>query len=292
MSVESVGTYDDTILTSNAEKWQPPEPTCSTGGKTILHHGEVQTTSGMFRKKKEYLVLTDTHFVRFKSHARAYEAYPSISTRNGRLSNSRHTSSASVGSLQEVQSLDSHTSAENDNAVPLKQIVATYKVEDGRPFHTTEVVYLDEERGSWGSIQLILHDPRDADLWHTSIRAAAQKARLLSSQPYPERVVRYLVGVLETALDYDPDYFQIFRVVRRAVTNVGRSSSDELSKVGSSVFYMVIGINRLHLISLPEFSSLSPNIMDAKANKSSFGLVTLVSMDVRHTDDTFELSFR
>ena len=37
---------------------------------TVLYDGEVQTTSGLFRKKKEYLVLTDRHLVRFKSQSR------------------------------------------------------------------------------------------------------------------------------------------------------------------------------------------------------------------------------
>jgi len=44
--------------------------TPTTPRKSVLHHGEVQTTSGMFRKKREYLVLTDTHLIRFKSQSR------------------------------------------------------------------------------------------------------------------------------------------------------------------------------------------------------------------------------
>lgn len=39
-------------------------------------HGEVQTSSSMFRKKKEYLVLTDTHLIRFKNYQKAAEAFP------------------------------------------------------------------------------------------------------------------------------------------------------------------------------------------------------------------------
>lgn len=41
----------------------------------VLHYGEVQTSSSMFRKKKEYLVLTETHLIRFKSHQKAAEAF-------------------------------------------------------------------------------------------------------------------------------------------------------------------------------------------------------------------------
>ena len=45
-------------------------------GRPVLLHGEVQTSSSMFRKKKEYLVLTETHLIRFKSHQKAAETFP------------------------------------------------------------------------------------------------------------------------------------------------------------------------------------------------------------------------
>jgi hypothetical protein len=41
----------------------------------VLRHGEVQTSSSMFRKKKEYLVLTESHLMRFKSHQKAADAF-------------------------------------------------------------------------------------------------------------------------------------------------------------------------------------------------------------------------
>ena len=263
-------------------------------GKTVLFHGEVQTTSSMFRKKKEYLVLTDTHLIRFKSQSRASETFPGrIPPSYGRSNTTRHPSTTSIGSLQEVQSNNSHASAEGENKIPLGQIVTAYKVEDGRPFFTTEVVYLDEEYNGAGSIQLMLHDPKEADLWHTSIRGAAQKARLLMEEPYPERVVRYLVQLLESANDYDPSHFQIFRVIRRAaVPRGGKPSSDDLQKLGSSVFYMVVGINRMHMIPIPDFSEPSGRLLPSKTSRTTFGLATLVSINCKYEDDRFELGFR
>lgn len=265
----------------------------SSSSRTVLHHGEVQTTSGMFRKKKEYMVLTDTHLVRFKSQSRASETFPSIPPAYGRSTTTRHPSTTSIGSLQEIQSNNSHTSVDSENRIPLGQIVTAYKVEDGRPFFTTEVVYLDEEYHGVGSIQLMLHDPKEADLWHTSIRGAAQKARLMMAEPYPERVVRYLVQILEGVNDYDARHFQLFRVVRRSNTpKGGRSSSDDLQKLGDSVFYMVIGINRIHFIPLPDFSDSSGRLVTSKTTRMVFGIVTLVSMSVQYSDDRFELAFR
>jgi hypothetical protein len=277
-----------------------PESPCEEGAnlelgvansRAVLHYGEVQTTSGMFRKKKEFLVLTDTHLLRFKSQSRAAEMFPSIPHPFGR--GTRHASTASIGSLQETQSNNSHVSADSESRIPLAQIITAYKVEDGRPFFTTEVVYLDEEYHGVGSIQLMLHDPKEADLWHGSIRGASQKARLLMAEPYPERIVRYLVQTLEVANDYDADHFTVFRVVRRAaLVKGGKSSSDDLHKLGASVFYMVIGINRLHLVPLPDFSDSSRRLIQPKNSKSIFGLVTLVSMNVNYSDDRFELAFR
>lgn len=117
----------------------------SSGSVGVLYHGEIQTTSGMFRKKKEYLVLTDTHLIRFKSQSRASETFSFIPPSYGRSTSQRHPSTTSIGSLQEIQSGTSHTSSDGENKIPLGQIMTVYKVEDGRPFFTTEVVYLDEE---------------------------------------------------------------------------------------------------------------------------------------------------
>lgn len=264
----------------------------TTISKNVLYHGEVQTTSGMFRKKKEYLVLTDSHLIRFKSQLRAAETFPAIKSA-GRSGNIRHASTASIGSLHEVQSMTSHTSSENENRIPLGQIVTAYKVEDGRPFFTTEVVHLDEECHGVGSLQLMLHDPQEADLWLTSIRGAAEKARLLMTVPFPDRIIRYLASALEDVSDYSTDHFQVFRVVRRVATPAkgSKNSSDDLQKLGSSVYYMVVGINRIHFVPLPEFNTKG-NLTVPKSNRIIHGIVALVDLKVVNDDDRFEVVFR
>lgn len=260
--------------------------------KTVLYHGEIQTTSGMFRKKKEYLVLTDTHLIRFKNHLRASDAFPLIPSPTGGRSHSvRQQSTTSIGSWHDVQSTGSHTSFDNENRIPLSQIVSVYRAEDGRPFYTTEVVYLDEDFHGAGSIQLMLYDPKEADLWQTSIRGAAEKSRLLAQQSYPRRVVNYLVSTLEREDDYDSSHFQVFRVVKRAPASKTKSS-DELHKLGSTVYYFVIGINRVHLIPVPDYSSPSGQLIPPKTSRSTYGVVSLVNLKLSNDDDKFEIAFR
>ncbi|RFU35894.1 hypothetical protein B7463_g460, partial [Scytalidium lignicola] len=278
-----------TVSESPSEDYAVLSPAISLT-KPVLHHGEVQTTSGMFRKKKEYLVLTDTHLVRFKSQSKASEIFPSIPPVYGRGNTTRHPSTTSIGSLQDIQSNHSHSSGDGETRIPLEQIVSIYKIEDSRPFSTTEVVYLDEEYAGVGSIQLMMHNPKQADLWRTAIRDATEQARLLMTHPYSQRIMTYLVNIVESANDYSPDHFQVFRVVRRAaIPRSGKSSSEELQKLGSSVFYMVIGINRIYMIPLPDYTN---KFLVSKASRNIFGIVTLVAINVQHSDDRFELGFR
>ena len=114
--------------------------------RRVLHHGEVQLAGGMFRKKSQYLVLTDKHLVRFKSRSRASDVFPNIPASKGRRNEEvRHSRLSSSGSLHELQS-----SSTNDSfsAIPLNQIVAVYKLDDGRPYFSVEVAYLDQDRAA------------------------------------------------------------------------------------------------------------------------------------------------
>ncbi|KAI9808650.1 MAG: hypothetical protein M1825_003801 [Sarcosagium campestre] len=262
-------------------------------GMVVLHHGEVQTTGGMFRKRKEYLVLTDTHLVRFKSQSRAAEIFPSIPASLGRSNTVRHTSMTSVGSTHDLHSIQSHSSAENHMGLLLQHVVAVYKLEDGRPYFSIEVAHLDEESGNASAMILQLNDPREADLWLTSIRCAATKARLLDPTPFPLRPVEYVARVLEQERDYDPAHFRIFKVVQRASNkSQGRSSSDDLAKLGSSVCYLVIGLHKVHLVPLPKSVHRSTSTLSEMASRSAYGITTVTAINIKPNDDSFDLSFR
>lgn len=93
--------------------------------------------------------------------------------------------------------------------------------------------------------------------------------------------------------DYDIERFRIFRVVRRSCSkSSSRSSLDDVSKLPSTVYYLIFGMTRLHLVSIPEFTDPSVKHMVSKASRNSFGFVTVVAMNVDHSDDVFDLCFR
>lgn len=280
--------------------------------QNIMYHGEVQTAVGMFRKKMEYVVLTDKMLCRFPDITKACETYPKIKSRRHSSTQRREARSASIGSakswadLKSLRSDSSSHEADKKNEISLCKVVATYRVDDGRPFFITEVVYWDDYNSIPGSMQLMCVDPREADLWHTSIRAACQKAKLVSGLMLPERVINYCAGILESAMDYDARSMKIFRAVRRPQAKSdrpikpvsGKASMEDLKQPTSSVCYLVFGINKLHIVQpdSPEKQDKAakkqamPN--DLKAKKTSFGYVNMVSMEIMDCDDVIEVGFR
>ncbi|MCJ1375518.1 hypothetical protein MMC20_006755 [Loxospora ochrophaea] len=261
--------------------------TLDVAGMIVLHHGEVQTSGGMFRKRNQYLVLTNSHLLRFKSQSRASEVFPTIPPSLGRRRNSmRHSRMSSVGSLHEL-----HATGENHFATALNQIVAVHKLDDGRPYFSIEISHLDEESHYASALTLQLSDPRESDLWLSSIRAALTKARLTDPLPFAQRTVEYVARALEQERDYDPHHFRMFKVVQRANKSGGRSSSDDLARLTSSICYLVIGAHKIHLVPVPKQKSASSTSL-SDLTGASHGITTLISLSVQNFDDAFQLAFR
>ncbi|KAG8532064.1 uncharacterized protein KY384_003701 [Bacidia gigantensis] len=254
----------------------------------VLLHGDVQTASGVFRKRSQYLVLTDSYLIKFRSQSRAAEIFPCIPSSMGRASGVRHSRLSSSGSVHEF-----HAQGEGLQAVPLNQVVAIYRLDDGKPYFSIEVSYLDEEAMQASSVVLQLHDPRDHDLWLSSIQGAAMNARLKDPVQFSQQLVEYTARVLEQDMDYDPHQFHMFRVVQRAgKTGATRSSSDDLTKLTSSVCILAIGVFKLHLIPLPKGQRTLSNTSLSDLNGISHGMAALTEFTVAQDDDSFLLKFR
>lgn len=144
-------------------------------GDHVKKAAEVQVTgTSVFRKRTQYVVLTESHLIRFKSQQKAAEMFPIIPS-NNRVPLPRATMS-SISSYSDIQTA---AYADITQGVPLDEVVAVYKVEDGRPYFTIEISYLDE-RGKRGSaLQLNLNGPKEAETWMAAIRehAALRRAR-------------------------------------------------------------------------------------------------------------------
>ncbi|TKA28926.1 hypothetical protein B0A50_03337 [Salinomyces thailandicus] len=262
--------------------------------KTVVLHGEVQTSAGMFRKKKEYLVLTETHIIRFKGQGKAAETFKTIPHPVGRSPTVRHGSMQSFGSHSDLQTL-SDSSGDKDGRVPLRQVVAAQKLDDGKPHFAIEVCYLDEESGQANALTMQFGNPEQRDVWLRTIRAAVQDSKTRGYRGISAFNLENAARIIERENDYNPSNCAIFKVVQRmsAAKSAGRSSSDDLSKVASTVCFLAIGVHKVHIIQLskPVARSSSPSLA-SNAPQVSYGILTLTGLKVSSIDDTFELTFR
>ena len=262
--------------------------------RNVLMHGEVQTTTGMFRKKKEYLVLTEQSMTRYKSQAKASEFYSSIPNPIGRSPAGRHMQGASLGSTSDLQTL-SDASGDKDGRVPLRQVVAIHRLDDGKPYFAIEVCYLDEDSSQASAMVLQFGNPEERTVWLRTIRNAVSEARLHDEKYISHANIGLAARLIERANDYDPANCAVFKVVQRLTPGKSgkQASSDDIAKQNSSVCFLAIGVHKVHIIpnskSLARSSSTSLSSMSAQG---AFGILTLIGVRVSSSDDTFELTFR
>ncbi|KAE8377865.1 hypothetical protein BDV26DRAFT_200136 [Aspergillus bertholletiae] len=260
-------------------------------GSVILHHGEIQTTGGMWRKKSQYLVLTDTHLVRLKSQSKAADMFPSIPPSFARSGPNNRQSITSISSLGDPQL---STTSDSAAGIPLNSIVAVYMLDDGKPSSTVEVAYLDERAHKATFIQMQTPDLQELNLWMVGIRSAAELTRQGNPLPFDQRSIQYVVRMLEYERDYDPETFRIFRVIQMASSkSPARTSSEDLTKLSPTGCYLALGSHKLHLIPLQKVSNRGSAVsLSDLDNATTFGLMNLTCLSMEWGDDSLHLTFR
>jgi hypothetical protein len=241
----------------------------------IMHAGEVVTGSGLLRKKKEYMVLTNQELLKYKSEAKAHEAFGL----GGRHPGARASSIASIGEGSE------HTLITLMNQV----ISVSYAGPEYESGSSVQLDYLDVLSGSPSSTTLTAPSRTEAQVWVDRLRSVSAQARISSMPPaYPDSTVEHIARRLEAEKDYSPMHFQIFRVVQRSGKS-GTRSNEDLQKMYSTMCYFAIGIHKVHLVPMrpaTNKTSLAPTAT------SSFGILNLSALSISSADDSFSLTFR
>ena len=185
-------------------------------------------------------------------------------------------------------------SSESHQAIPLDQVVAVWRLEDGKPYFSIQISYFDEEIYYASDTTLQLHDPRECDLWLSSLRGAVMKQRLTNPKSFTQGFVDYTARALEQEHDYDPEQFRMFKVVQRERSGKtgARSSSEDLTKASSTICILAIGAYKVHLVPLPRSSRMASATSLSDMTGVSHGIMALTSLAVHDHDDAFQLIFR
>ncbi len=256
-------------------------------GNAVVYCGEVQTAAGgVFRKRSQFVVLTESHLIRFRNQPKAAEMFPSIP-----LPISRTTSRMSVNNYNELQLV---AYQDITSAIPLDQVVAVYKLEDGRPFFTIEISYLDERSNRASAMQMHMTEPREAELWTSTIRATAKKFKPANHRKVLKPTVNYVAQVLDRDRDYDPEHFQVFKVVQcHPPRNTVKGSAEDLTKLNSSVVcYLAIGLHKIHFVPIQRSANKSSTTsLHDLGGTVSYGIATLTAINVK-SEDEFQLMFK
>ena len=290
-SFNSVNEEDERLIRTESNPTSLDEATSPTTNDmehmSLLYHGEVQIAGSMFRKKIQYMVLTNTHLLRFKSRNKAAEVFPEIPASMGRTSSINHLRMSSGGSTSE-----SHSGSDPHTSIPLHHIVAVYKLDDGRPYFSIELASYDEYSNSVFTQSMQLHDPHDSEVWLSSLYNAIAKAKVAKAAPPCQQAVEYAARCLESEGDYDPNHFSMFTVAQRTSKHGPRSSSDDLGKLVSSVCYLVIGLHKVHLLPLPRPMKSGSSTSIAEMSTTSHAIVTITAINVQEHDNAFHIAFR
>ncbi|KAG0637713.1 hypothetical protein HOY80DRAFT_243068 [Tuber brumale] len=254
--------------------------------RAIVHSGEVVSSGGLLRRKKEFMVLTTDELLRYKSESKASEAF-GLSARSP--TTGRTPSIGSAGDLVSEHAL----------VTMMNQVVAVYRSGcEGELACSVQVDHLDDANGTPSSTILQVGSSREAQEWLDILRQVSQTCRFVRPPlAFSDSTVKHIARRLEAEKDYSPAHFQIFRTVQRCGKVQGRTgSSDDLHKMYSTTCYLAIGIHKVHFIPLPKCpsnnNSRSATSLVSTATPSSHGILNLVGIAISDVDDSFTLTFR
>jgi hypothetical protein len=267
----------------------------------ILHHGEAQITHSGWRKKYEYLVLTECYLFRFKSAKKASEMFPWILPAHAHMY--RPESSQGIIPVQDVEpssGTESPTdlSSGKSTAISLQDIIATQFISDNRVRVGIEVVRHSQSQKSSSSLSIYVDRVGGQPHWIESLNCAAQNAqrnRGNTTSPSFLQLIRETVGSdAHQALNNPAENLFLVHHRPNQLNENPPSGFEELTKDHHTLIFLLIGSFRVYLITIPKsHRGSSKSLSDSsKLNLSSYGIVTLTCVSVSEKDDSFDLVFR
>lgn len=246
----------------------------------VIKSGALQPEPSILKPKKEYLVLTPSELLKFKSRAAAEQQFPTIS-----ISEQGLTSLSPIASHASLKDLTTNA----EIRIPLEKVVSVFKGEGTRPSFSLEI-WWKEDSGAvhvFTSAGFDFRLPDERDDWLKKIRHAAKvRAKEAGEERAPPEVELHLRPILDARHEKEGpvDIYPVVprRPYTRPATELKKNWRDQSS------FYLAFSKYSLFLAQFPTPSNgqrVNPSLIQ-------FGLVTLSRVRVNVNDERFDLVFR
>ncbi|KAI0416259.1 hypothetical protein F5X98DRAFT_189641 [Xylaria grammica] len=246
---------------------------------SLIKSGALQPQSSILKPRNEYLVLTASALLKFRSRAAAEQKFPTISASEQGLD---HLSP--IGSQASLKDLLSSA----DISVPLEKIVSVYKGEGTRPSFGLEIWWKSSNATHiFTSLLFDFRLPDERDDWLKQIRQATKiRAKALGEERAPSEIEASFTLILDAKNEND-SLLDIYPVIPRSPYTRLASEPKKTWRESSS-FYLAF---TKYSVLLAQFSG-SSNGYKVNPSLVRFGLVTLSRVRVNVNDERFDLVFR
>ncbi|KAK8081433.1 RNI-like protein [Apiospora saccharicola] len=255
----------------------------------VIKAGPLHHESTLLKTKKEFLVLTPSLLLRFKSRNAALDQFPQLSSQ---LSVPPTAAESGLSPVDSVMSLRDFAAGSGSGSsskhgaelqIPLETVVTAFKEEGAKPCFGIEVWWKDQIDGStFTSTELDFNLPDERDEWLKHIRLAVkQRARSFLEDQTSSDVEADFAQILAAQSpqhgNVRPEIFPV--VPRHPYTRAATNSSGEIKKGwrDNSSFYLALGKN---VCMLAQFSK-SPTrpAVNAHLGDERFDLIFRLPMD-------------
>ncbi|KAF3806336.1 hypothetical protein GCG54_00006098 [Colletotrichum gloeosporioides] len=256
----------------------------------ILKHGALKTDARLWKSRAEYIVLTETHLVKFNSAEAARANFNELAPSSGRLKRSSTSSTLSTDG----------SSGDGRVEIPLCKIVNIFNEEGVSPHFGLDVWWSETSpMVSWACTKLFFGLPAEREDWMNEIRRAIRES--VGSTVVPKGIVAPNVqsAIHQIVAKEEPSCrglpLDIFPVVQRTTLLSSKADNPETSKKfrdGSS-HYLLLGQNKCYFVRVAR-TSVYKAPQDIEINTVVFGLTSLVRLKatMSHHEERFVLGFR
>jgi len=268
----------------------------------VIHHGEAHTNHVGWRKKSEYLILTENFLLRFKSIKKAVDKFPwlfPIASQLRQTSASHSGYSLSTSSIHEVQPVSGSESPTEisgmKSSMSLQQVIAVQVLQESRIRATLEVISYTPSSSHVSSVTFYVERQSGKPHWLESLSSIARDSQLIKSSTIPMEHREIIRGIIGMEADRELGINSMtFPVLRRSnyAGNLGYVMPDDLQKDSPILHYVALGKHKIYVIPLTLSMRLGSPASSFNGRIGSFGIVSLRKISISGRDDSFDLVFR